>query len=205
MKPTKRIKIVIVGDQFVGKSNILYQYCDKKFSPKSEGTIGLDFKIKKILIGGEVYYIELWDTAGQERFRTICDSYYKGASGFIATFDLTENKSYQNIHNVWIKNILTYGRQNAVSILIGNKSDSIINDLKINEDIRISANEYSKESGIKYFETSAKTGENIEDAFTYLIGAIIKKQYHLSTSNSISVHKDKLTLTNTQSRKLCCS
>lgn len=67
---------------------------------------------------------QIWDTAGQERFRAITSAYYKKALGIIMVFDLTDTKSFQNLHN-WLKELQTFGESTAVILLVGNKSDLV--------------------------------------------------------------------------------
>lgn len=84
-------KVVILGDSAVGKTNILLRYTAQEYKPTHVATVGVDFKIKTVQIGSTRIKLQLWDTAGQERFKTITETYYKGASGIVlVTLSLTQ-------------------------------------------------------------------------------------------------------------------
>lgn len=78
-----------MGDTGVGKTNILIQFCENDFKANYVATIGVDFKIKTIKVGNIGLKMQIWDTAGQERYRTITQTYYKGASGIILAYSIT--------------------------------------------------------------------------------------------------------------------
>ena len=103
--------------------------------------------------------MQIWDTAGQERFKTITQTYYKGAMGIILTYSVVEPETFRNIEN-WMKQIQQQASENVCKILVGNKCD-IDNRQVDTEEGRRLADKY----GIPFFETSAKSGINIEDTF----------------------------------------
>merc|ERR1719379_3281515 len=92
-------KLLLVGDSCVGKSSLLLRFIDNTFSEQFISTIGVDFKIKTIEIGGKVIKLQIWDTAGQERFRTITTSYFRGAQGILLVYDVSDRGSFDNIKN----------------------------------------------------------------------------------------------------------
>ena len=83
---------------------------------------GIDFKIKTIMIDGKNVKLQIWDTAGQERFRTITQTYYKGAMGIILAYDCTNEESFSNVRN-WVRQIELHASQQVEKILIANKAD----------------------------------------------------------------------------------
>jgi len=91
------VKIVIIGDSGVGKTNILLRFCDNDFKISYSTTIGVDFKIKIINIEGCKIKLQIWDTAGQERYKNINQTYYKGAIGVILAYSITDEKSFENV------------------------------------------------------------------------------------------------------------
>ena len=93
------VKLLLIGDSGVGKSCILLRYCDNEFTTSFITTIGIDFKVKTVEVGGKRLKLQIWDTAGQERFKTICTAYYRGAQGIFLTYDVTDRKSYENVKN----------------------------------------------------------------------------------------------------------
>lgn len=118
--------------------------------------IGIDFKIKTIMIDGKNVKLQIWDTAGQERFRTITQTYYKGAMGIILAYDCTVEESFQNVRN-WVRQIELHASQQVEKVLIGNKADQV--DKKVISTEQGAA--LAAEFGMSFFETSAKTGHNV--------------------------------------------
>ena len=106
----------------VGKSCLLLRYSDDSFTSSFITTIGIDFKIKSILIGDSKVKLQIWDTAGQERFRTITTAYYRGAMGILLVYDVSDDNSFTNVRN-WMRQIDQNAAENVNRILIGNKAD----------------------------------------------------------------------------------
>ncbi|KAF6030687.1 RAB10 [Bugula neritina] len=82
-------KLLLIGDSGVGKTCLLFRFSDDAFNTTFISTIGIDFKIKTVDLGGKKIKLQIWDTAGQERFHTITTSYYRGAMGIILVYDIT--------------------------------------------------------------------------------------------------------------------
>jgi Ras-related protein Rab-8A len=125
-------------------------------------TIGIDFKIKTITIGKDKIRLQIWDTAGQEKFKTITQTYYRGAMGIVLTYAINERESFEDIEN-WVKQIKMHASDNVTKVLVGNKSD--IEDRQVSH---AEGERLAGELGIKFFETSAKTGTNIEELFYFM-------------------------------------
>ena len=85
-------------------------------------TAGVDFKIRTIELHGEKVKLQIWDTAGQERFRTITTAYHRGAMGIMLVYDITNEKSFDNIKN-WIRNIEEHASADVEKMILGNKCD----------------------------------------------------------------------------------
>ncbi len=98
------IKVIIIGDSGVGKTNVLTRYCEGIFKDSYVATIGVDFKIKVLNIDDTRVKLQMWDTAGQERFRNITTTYFKGAAGIILVYSIDNYDSFRNINN-WMKQI----------------------------------------------------------------------------------------------------
>ena len=109
-------KLLLIGDSGVGKTCILFRFSDDAFNTTFISTIGIDFKIKTIDIGGKRVKLQIWDTAGQERFHTITTSYYRGANGIMLVYDITNPKSFDNITK-WLKNITDFAADDVERIL----------------------------------------------------------------------------------------
>ncbi len=99
------IKILTLGESTVGKTSIVLRYADDKFLDNNAlSTIGIDFKIKKIIRGGESIKFSIYDTAGQERFQNIIKHYYRGANGILLTYDITKRSSFEKL-DFWYKDL----------------------------------------------------------------------------------------------------
>ena len=113
--------------------------------------------------------MQIWDTAGQDRFKTITQTYYKGAMGVIMTYSITNRESFKNISN-WMKQLKQHSREDICKVLVGNKCD--MSRVVSTEEGQKLAEEY----GMQFFETSAKSGINIQEAFMAL-GKEIKQKF----------------------------
>lgn len=164
------IKLLLIGDSGVGKSCLLLRYSDDSFTQSFITTIGIDFKIKSILINESKVKLQIWDTAGQERFRTITTAYYRGAMGILLVYDVTDEASFLSVRN-WMRQIDQNAAENVNRILIGNKCDM--------EDARKVTYEAGKslaaEFNIQFFETSAKLNSNVEKVFLSIASDIVER------------------------------
>ncbi|KAI0563020.1 ras-related protein Rab-13 [Gracilaria domingensis] len=154
-------KLLLIGDSGVGKSCILTRFADSIYEDSQTSTIGVDFKIRTIGIDGKRVKLQIWDSAGQERFRTIAAAYYRGAHGVGIVFDITDEKSFQSVENSWIEEIENNTISPVRTLLIGNKCD-LENEREVNRD---EAEALAKKYSMSYIETSAKTAENVFEAF----------------------------------------
>jgi len=159
-QPYKYFKYIIVGDTAVGKSCLLLQFTDKRFQPVHDLTIGVEFGSRTINIDGKQVKLQIWDTAGQEKFRSITRSYYRGTSGALLVYDITRRETFDHLVE-WLEDCRKYSNPNIVIMLIGNKSD-------LEEKRAVSKEEgerFAKEHGLYFLETSAKTDNNVDEAF----------------------------------------
>ena len=171
-------KLIIVGDSGVRKTNFLLRFTDDSFTANHLTTIGIDFKIKIINLEGKLIKLQIWDTAGQERFRTITKTYYKGAHGIILTYDVTDQNSFKNIRN-WIKQIEANAQTNVCKVLVGNKCDKP--DRVVTEE---EGKKLAEDFKMSFFETSAKTNQNVNEVFNFLTQEILKSNEGKSQAGS---------------------
>jgi len=156
-------KLLLIGDSGVGKTCVLFRFAEDAFNSTFISTIGIDFKIRTIEMDGKKIKLQIWDTAGQERFRTITTAYYRGAMGIMLVYDITNEKSFDNIKN-WIRNIEEHATSDVEKMALGNKCD--MNDRRQVSKER--GEQLAIEHGIKFMETSAKASINVEEAFLTL-------------------------------------
>ncbi|RXN33293.1 ras-related Rab-8A [Labeo rohita] len=157
---------------------------------------GIDFKIRTIELDGKKIKLQIWDTAGQERFRTITTAYYRGAMGIMLVYDITNEKSFDNIKN-WIRNIEEHASADVEKMILGNKCD-------INEKRQVSKDRGEKlalEYGIKFMETSAKANINVENAFLTLARDIKAKMDTKLEGNNPQSSNHGVKITTEQQKK----
>jgi len=185
-------KILLLGDSTVGKTCFLLRYMDDSFLDLHMATIGLDYRLKTMILEDQkIVKVQLWDTAGQDKFRAITRNYYKGASGIILLFDVTNIKSFENIKK-WINEIKEEISEKVSIILIGNKIDNS-NERKISKE---QGEKLASEIGVKFFETSAKTGEGINECVFYLVKKIFENDPEVKNKGRNLKHKSN--------KRRCC-
>ncbi len=164
------MKLLLVGDSGVGKSCLLLRFVEDKFNPSFITTIGIDFKIRTIEVSGKRIKLQVWDTAGQERFRTITTAYYRGAMGIILVYDVTDERTFENIRT-WFSTVNQHANDDAQLMLVGNKSDETDNRAIT----RQQGEALAKELNIPFIEASAKSNENVDEIFFQLATLIQDK------------------------------
>uniref|UniRef100_A0A8C9UJU5 Ras-related protein Rab-13 n=1 Tax=Spermophilus dauricus TaxID=99837 RepID=A0A8C9UJU5_SPEDA len=151
-------------------TGLIIRFAEDNFNSTYISTIGIDFKIRTVEIEGKKIKLQVWDTAGQERFKTITTAYYRGAMGIILVYDITDEKSFENIQN-WMKSIKENASAGVERLLLGNKCDMEAKR-KVQKE---QADKLAREHGIRFFETSAKSSMNVDEAFSSLARDILLK------------------------------
>jgi len=152
-------KYILIGDSGVGKSALLLSFTDKRFQPSQGPTIGVDFGVRNVSIEGQPIKLSIWDTAGQEEFRSIAKSYYRGAAGALLVYDITRRETFNHL-TTWLDDLKTAASQHTIIMLIGNKSDLEGRQVSTQE-----GEEFAREHGLYFIETSAKKMQNVDEAF----------------------------------------
>jgi len=153
-------KYIVIGDTGVGKSCLLLQFTDKRFQPVHDLTIGVEFGARMIEVGNKQIKLQIWDTAGQESFRSITRSYYRGAAGCLLVYDITRRETFNHL-TTWLEDARQHSNSNMTIMLIGNKCD-----LESRRAVtKAEGEQFARENGLVFVETSAKTAANVEDAF----------------------------------------
>jgi len=163
-------KFIIIGDAGAGKSCLLHQFIENRYKKGSSHTIGVEFGSKIIHVGGRNVKLQIWDTAGQERYRSVTRSYYRGAAGALIVYDITNQDSYNHLIN-WLADARTLARADISIITVGNKCD-----MKDKRAVTfLEASRCAQENDILFLETSALTGEGVEDVFIKVARMILNK------------------------------
>ena len=199
------LKILVIGNSSVGKTSLLLKYIDDYFSETQISTIGVEYKEKVITLNNRKIGLQIWDTSGQERFRSITQNFYRGADGILFVFDVTNKESFDNI-KMWL-NEPQVVELNSQKILVGNKIDL--------EEQRVISKEKMEDLGAKNnnlvsFETSAKTGENVEKVFTKIAELILANKSEDEIKELYSKDKQNLSIVSEESSKKkttkqCCA
>ena len=154
-------KIITLGDSQVGKTCLIYRFADNTFIDSYLSTIGIDSKSKVVELDKDrKIKLIVYDTAGQERFKSLSANYIKKADGILIVYDVTNKQSFINVEN-WIKSAKEDMNKNIPIYLIGNKSD-LEEERQISEE---NGRNISEQYNLKFYETSCRTGKNIEKCF----------------------------------------
>ncbi|KAG5277254.1 hypothetical protein AALO_G00115440 [Alosa alosa] len=165
-------RLLLLGDSGVGKTCLLCRFTDNEFHPSHISTIGVDFKMKTLMIDGIKVRIQIWDTAGQERYQTITKQYYRRAQGIFLVYDITSERSFQHIMK-WASDVDEYAPDKVQKILIGNKSDEEHKRQVATEQ----GTKLAKAYGMDFYETSAFTNHNIKESFTRLAEQVLQANW----------------------------
>ena len=167
-------KMILVGDSGVGKTNILSRYVNNEFSETTKSTVGVELGYKIEEINNTKVKVQIWDTAGQERYKSITNTYYKGAKGALIVYDISRKESFLNVDK-WIGDLKEFGEENVCILLIGNKCDLENMRQVSTDDVSKKAQQYN----IGFCETSALSAKNIDFAFQKLIKLVAEKMPHI--------------------------
>ncbi|CAG8588195.1 7255_t:CDS:2 [Paraglomus brasilianum] len=160
------LKVIILGDSGVGKTSLMNQYVNKKFTNQYKATIGADFLTKEVMVDDRLVTMQIWDTAGQERFQSLGVAFYRGADCCVLVYDVNNAKSFETLDS-WRDEFLIQASprdsDNFPFVVLGNKID-------IEESRRVVTQKRAmswcqSKGNVPYFETSAKEAINVEQAF----------------------------------------
>ena len=154
------VKIIIIGNQSVGKTNIVTRYVKGEFSEDYMITIGMDFLTCNLKSDDKIFKLRLWDTAGSEKFRSITKGYYSNTCCALIVYDITNQNSFDSVKQ-WIEDVKNYTDKDTHLVLVGNKID-LKDQRKISKE---DGQNLATQNGMDFYESSALTGENINDIF----------------------------------------
>ena len=188
------IKLLLIGNAFVGKDVIVQKFVNKAFSKSTVSTIGVDLQSKIIDINGKKVKYLFWDTAGEDRMKTMTYSYYRGCHVILIVYGVTDRKSFQNVSS-WIECIDKFAKSNVLRILVGNKM-CLENKRVISKE---EGEKLAEENGLKYYEIDAlrEIGlhEMFEDIAKEYVEIYEQKSYKNFQLKKIDNHRKK--------KKLC--
>ena len=167
-------KIVLLGESGVGKTCIIKQFVEGSFDEGTLSSLTNQFVIKTLEFpGGKSLTLHVWDTAGQEKYRSLAKIYYKDAKAVILVYDITDEKSFNEIKNYWYEQVKESGASNPILGVAANKSD-IYDERKVNDE---DGKGFAKQIGAVFSATSAKTSEGINILFENIALKILDPNY----------------------------
>jgi small GTP-binding protein len=165
-------KIVMLGDSGVGKTSLVARLTnpDRPLNHDISATMGIEFDTQMLDTPQGKVKAQIWDTAGQERFaRVLLPTYFRKAKGVILVFDITNAKSFESLSERWMAQLNDHASADDLAkLLVGNKSD-LESSREVTKD---KVQQFCQEYGMEFLETSAKSGENVLQAFEKLIAIV---------------------------------
>ena len=191
-----KIKIVFIGEPFVGKTCIINRYVDNNYKENPGSTIGSNYTSKKITIpdlNTEVI-LDIWDTAGQEVYRSFVKLFYKESKIAILVYDISDRKSFDELKKYWFNEIKEFSKDIIIGIA-GNKSD-LIDKEEVNED---EARKFAKEINASFRLTSALSNIGIEELFLELTKKYLEEKKEEINENK-SLYENSYILEKSQNK-----
>ena len=171
VNPEFTFKVVILGDSGVGKTSLVKYEIKNSFVKSSDSTIIFEHSFKNFSVMGKNVRLQIWDTCGKEMYRSSVQNFYRSALCIFVVFSLETLDSLDKV-NQWIEEIKENNNEDSILVLVGNKSDLTPKRRIEREEIE----QYCKNNGIEdYFETSAKSGENVHEVFKTVVNKLFIK------------------------------
>ena len=177
-------KVVLAGDHQSGKTSFMLRLSDPENNQIPLPTVGTEFIYYSTDINGITYKLQLWDTAGHEVYRSITTTYFRSCKGVFLFFDLTQKQTFENLSS-WLQTI-SDNSSDPLVVVIANK-----NDLQGHEVSHDEISKFCRDRDLPFFLTSAKTGENIQNAICFMISELSKRQIQSPHSECIEINTEK--------------
>ncbi|MHA1278870.1 MAG: GTP-binding protein [Candidatus Helarchaeota archaeon] len=164
-------KVMVIGDTAVGKTSLICRYVENIYSEEYITTIGVEFLQKKVVIDNKYNVtLVLWDVAGQSKFTSFKKAYYNGSDLIIIVFDITRQRSYQNIAK-WLSEAQRILGSDIPFVILSNKVD-----LEAQREVHDYNHYMNNPALVDLVETSAKTGANVNEVFTKIAKILLEKK-----------------------------
>eukprot|EP01127_Copromyxa_protea_P007093 TRINITY_DN17015_c0_g1_i1.p1 TRINITY_DN17015_c0_g1~~TRINITY_DN17015_c0_g1_i1.p1 ORF type:complete len:233 (-),score=38.03 TRINITY_DN17015_c0_g1_i1:41-694(-) len=205
-KKKKLLKVILLGDSGVGKTSLMNQFVNRHFSTTYKATIGADFLTKEVIVDDHVVTLQIWDTAGQERFQSLGVAFYRGSDCCILVYDVNTKTSFEHLQkwkDEFVVHAVPANTESFPFVVLGNKIDLESTRMVSSKQAQM----WCANSGsVPYFETSAKEGIQVDQAFQTIIRLAISQELYNSTGSAPlfeppSVH----TLGEKKNESTCCA
>ncbi|KAI9282546.1 small GTPase superfamily [Sporodiniella umbellata] len=181
------LKVIILGDSGVGKTSLMNQYVSQKFSEQYKATIGADFLTKEVLVDNTLVTMQIWDTAGQERFQSLGVAFYRGADCCVMVYDVNNATSFQSLeqwHDEFLTQASPRNSEQFPFVVLGNKVD--LDEARRTVSLNRATDFCQAKGNLSHFETSAKEGTNIDQAFQEIAKNALKQEASIELYNELS-------------------
>jgi small GTP-binding protein len=198
MQFDEKIQIIIIGESQVGKTSILYQYTQNKFSTQYLATVGVEYFVKEELINNKHIRVKIWDTAGQEQYKSITKSFYKNSDGIVIVYDVHDKKSFEKVQD-WVQSLNEYtdSSKTIPVILVGNKID-------LEREVSTEEGQKLAESfNLPFFESSAKENKGITEFMHKIITDVLNVVGQSTTQKGIGLNDVQQTSTGDEGACSC--
>eukprot|EP00928_Gymnodinium_smaydae_P062929 TRINITY_DN46656_c0_g1_i1.p1 TRINITY_DN46656_c0_g1~~TRINITY_DN46656_c0_g1_i1.p1 ORF type:complete len:371 (-),score=45.98 TRINITY_DN46656_c0_g1_i1:123-1235(-) len=169
------VKLLLLGDGTVGKSQLITRYVESRFDPNFIVSIGVRTMQKTMARRGNKVKVQIWDAAGNEKFCTISPAYYASAEAVLLVYDITNHESFEHVE-YWRQQVAEHGRPDVPIIILGNKTDLVDEHMVSLRVPREEEERLSHQIGAPIFAGSAKTGEGVDEVFGSLVDAALEKR-----------------------------
>ena len=200
-------KIIVIGDSGVGKSCLTTQAVRNNFEEFYTATVGFEFLTFNMRINNNVLKLQIWDTCGQEVYKSLISNFYRNSSLALILYAINNKESFQHAET-WLNDLKNQANPNVKVFLVGNKSD-LENERVISKE---EGERFKEEKKLdRFFETSAKTGENARssllEAAKLLYKEYLKAKQNLENGeeqNNDKGNKLERKKENNKGKKRCC-
>lgn len=159
-----------MGSGGSGKSCLIKRYCEDRFVSKYIATIGVDYGVKPVKVDGNDVRVNFWDLSGHQEFFEIRNEFYKDAQGCVLVYDASSRESFEEL-DAWLAEAAKFGanpREMPIA-LCANKSDK---RRQVSEE---EGRSFATSRGLQYFDTSAATGQCVNEMFEQLFQSVYRK------------------------------
>ncbi|XP_058032025.1 ras-related protein Rab-44 isoform X3 [Ahaetulla prasina] len=162
--PDHFYNVLFVGDSNVGKTSFLNKLQNDSFDAKVTATIGIDYRIKNLILDSKCFALRLWDTAGQERYHSVTKQFFRKADGVVLMYDITSEYSFTDVR-YWLNCVQEGAGAGVVILLLGNKIDC-----SVERRVSVANGTYlAKVYGLPFYECSAASGYNVRESIVQLV------------------------------------